>query len=225
MMALALFLAAAATPADLSAGPGRAVMRDFAECMARNHSREAKELVGIDHSAILSRDQMKLFKSGCLSGTAAASLRGGHALYRFALAEALLHREYRKKLPSDPSLAAPITHPILAANAPMAANWVAWGGLAERWPAFRDKARAFSVVSAFGDCVVRAAPGKAWMLLTTDISSPDEKAAIARLQPAMGSCVPSGAQIELSPNNIRGTIALNYYRLLQAPRAAQGASR
>ncbi len=212
-----LFLAAAA-PVPVTTSQSREVMRDFAECMVRSYNRDARTLVAIDDTAILTPAQTQLFRSECLRRTGASMLKGSHSLYRFALAEALLHRDYRKAPPPNPALAAPIDHPIFAANAAQPATYKPTGATA--WPDFRDRARAYSVVSAFGDCVVRAGPAKAWALLQTKVSSPAEKAALAGLAPEMGSCVPAGAKIELSPNNIRGSIALNYYRLSLAPRAA-----
>ena len=224
MIGLAFLLAA--TPLfDLSSPHSRGVMAEFAECMARSYNRDARLLVAIDDASALTPEQRKSFRPECLFKTKASALRGGHALYRYALAEALIRRDYRKTLPPDPALAAPITHPILAADAPMPSTWAASGSSADQWSAFRDRGRAYSVVSAFGDCVVRAAPAKSWALLQTKVTSAAEKAAMAGLSAEMGSCVPAGTKIELSPNNIRGTIALNYYRLSQAPRAASGGTR
>lgn len=220
---ISLLLLAAAAPIPVTTSQSRAVMRDYAECMARSYNRDARELVSIDDTAVITPAQIKMFRSDCLARTGASMLKGSHSLYRFALAEALLRRDYRKAGPPNPALAAPIDHPIFAANASPPANWDRWPDAAARWPDYRDRARAYSVVSAFGDCVVRAGPAKTWALLQTKVASAEEKAALAALAPEMSSCVPAGAKIELSANNIRGTVALNYYRLSQAPRAAAAA--
>ncbi|MEO7411259.1 MAG: hypothetical protein ABIU10_08070 [Sphingomicrobium sp.] len=217
---ISLLLLAAAAPIPVTTSQSREVMRDYAECMARSYNRDARVLVAIDDTAVVTPAQLKMFRSDCLSRTGASMLKGSHSLYRFALAEALLRRDYRKAGPPNPALAAPIDHPIFAASATPPSTWVEEVDSQTRWPGYRDRARAYSVVSAFGDCVVRAGPAKAWALLQTKVASAPEKAALAALAPEMGSCVPAGAQIELSPNNIRGTVALNYYRLSQAPRAA-----
>lgn len=68
-----------------------------------------------------------------------------------------------------------------------------------------------------GECVVRSAPGSVEALLRTPIASPQEDAALRALHMALGRCVAQGATYSLSPEVVRGTLALAYYRLAHAP--------
>jgi hypothetical protein len=86
-----------------------------------------------------------------------------------------------------------------------------------------QQAQAFAYVSRFGECVVRANPEGARALLGTTADSPEETAAFATLSNALGNCLESGQKIELSKVALRGTIAVNYYRLATVARSLASA--
>ena len=86
------------------------------------------------------------------------------------------------------------------------------------------QAQAFAYASRFGECVVRANPEGARDLLGTASDTPQETAAFAGLSNALSNCLESGQKIELSKVALRGTIAVNYYRLATAARALASAA-
>jgi hypothetical protein len=68
--------------------------------------------------------------------------------------------------------------------------------------------------------VVRIAPQDAKTLLATVPDNVEETVRFKALQPAMGRCLPEGATLKFGRTTLRGTIAVNYYRLAMAARAA-----
>lgn len=71
------------------------------------------------------------------------------------------------------------------------------------------------VLSRIGECVVRADTGNARNLLSTAVGSEDEIVAIQTLMPALSGCIQDGS-MKMNPEQVRGTVALNLYRLTTA---------
>jgi hypothetical protein len=53
-------------------------------------------------------------------------------------------------------------------------------------------------------------------------NSPEEASQFAAMQQSLGACLPAGQQLKFGKLDLRGTIAVNYYRLAKA---AAGAAR
>ena len=79
--------------------------------------------------------------------------------------------------------------------------------------------RAFFTIGVSVLIVWPSAAGS-FALLKTAVESDEEKAALGALAPALPGCVKKGEQLSVNRFNLRGTIALNFYRLAQAPRFA-----
>jgi len=220
MLALALALAVAG-PRDLSTEDSREVMRDFSRCMAKHHAKEATAIVNWDPTDQTPEGFSRLFKSDCLprGGISGLEMRGKLTHYRYALAEALLHRAYDDAMPAGVATAEPLKHPAIPAGAPLP---VRWRGDAAGWQEQVALSQAYAYVSAFGECLVRTAPDRAWALLKTEVVSKGEQAALEALAPAMSGCVSKGQQVELNKFNVRGSIALNFYRLAMTTRGGTG---
>lgn len=73
-------------------------------------------------------------------------------------------------------------------------------------------------ISAFGECVVRANPAGALQLLRSGVLTPEENSAFGALAPAFSQCLNDGQKLTLNKAGVRGTIALNHYRLADALR-------
>jgi hypothetical protein len=211
ILALALALAAAG-PRDLSTEDSRELMRDFSRCMAKRHGKDATAIVNWEPASQLPEGFYRLFKSDCLprGGISGLQMRGKLTQYRYALAEALLLRAYGDAMPAGLANAGPLTHPAIPVGAPIPAKW---RGDAAEWQEQVALSQAYAYVSAFGECVARAAPDQAWALLKTEVVSREEQVALAALAPAMSGCISKGQQVELNKFNVRGSIALNFYRL------------
>jgi hypothetical protein len=84
----------------------------------------------------------------------------------------------------------------------------------------------FSYLSKYGECVVRYDAAGAKSLLLTAPDSEGETARFTDIQRALGVCLGEGAKLSFGRVALRGTIAINYYRLAHAAGAgASAASR
>jgi len=72
---------------------------------------------------------------------------------------------------------------------------------------------------SFGECTVRANPSGARDLMKTRINSKEEIAAIQAMLPAFNSCTEQGVTLRPDLTRLRGVVAVNYYRLANAPKA------
>ena len=81
----------------------------------------------------------------------------------------------------------------------------------------------FSYLSRYGECVVRADPAGSRALLAAKPETPEEASRFAALRLALATCLPEGHTLEFGKLALRGTIAVNYYRLAKA--AAAGVAK
>ena len=70
-------------------------------------------------------------------------------------------------------------------------------------------------IMLLGECVVRAAPAPSRAFVETAFGSPEERAAVLLLAPALQHCVGAGS-VKLLPQQLRGALAYNYMRLAVA---------
>lgn len=141
---------------------------------------------------------------------------------RYTLADALFRAQ-----PTAGPLTIPATLPMLAHPTFKEAEYQAavakernkrkLADLATR----RSRSLARILLSDFGECVVRANPAGAHALLRANVLTPEEDRAFVSLQPAFGQCLYEGQTLAMNKAMLRGTIALNHYRLAQVTRQAQ----
>jgi hypothetical protein len=220
------FAAATAAPKqfDMSAEDSRLVVRDFARCEVKIAKKPSIELVEANPSqwpgtklpvvapqCLPQRTDLTL--SDLFWGTGGFALRGRMTHFRYALAEALLHQTYRKAPPVILASAAALDHSPIPAGSPKPA---AWNSGDDDWQKAVAQSQVDAQASAFGECVVRGSPAEAWALLNTDVASPAEMSAFKALTPALAGCMTKVGMMPKGKFNVRGTIALNYYRLAQA---------
>jgi hypothetical protein len=201
---------------DASPAVSRAVMAEFAGCVVRRKHDVAAEVVLDPSQQLGSEDNKGLFISDCMPS--GARMRAKAAQMRYGLAEALVLADV-KAAPADLSDVAPLQHPPFV-DASMPAAVAADPERVARWQAFAEAARAYASLAPIGECVVRANPAGSFALLKTAVESDEEKAALGAIAPALPGCVKKGEQLSVNRFNLRGTIALNFYRLAQAPRVA-----
>jgi hypothetical protein len=232
-----LLAAAAAAPgqpsdSDYSTKETRALMHAYARCVVRQQARKAAEalLADVPNDVILKRYRMLVIGS-CLTREvhAAARMRFAGDLYRYALADALVNRELRSRPVPDLSAVPPLVHRTVSAPPPVRPE----GGSANAQILYRktqeayDRAVVFVFLSRYGECIVRADAAGSKALLLTAPDSPEEATRFAALGPALASCLPEGHRITFGKAALRGSIAINYYRLAHAaaaapPKAARG---
>jgi hypothetical protein len=148
---------------------------------------------------------------------------------RYALADALVRREFAAG--SVPSLkdAAALHHPEYdeAEHAPRQGKKLRPTELKEMED-HRAQHMAATFLGKFGECVVRADTARSYSLLMSKATSSEEKAAFNSLMSNFSSCFPAGQKLAFGRSTLRGTIALNFYRMAHGPRvvaAPAGAAR
>lgn len=76
-----------------------------------------------------------------------------------------------------------------------------------------------------GECAVRANATGARNLLKTKLNSKDELQAVNAMTPAFAGCLPKGLQFRPNLTTLRGMVAVNYYRLANAPKVQSKGER
>ena len=136
--------------------------------------------------------------------------------YRYALAGALLARDYPSGVPAEVAQAPELPH-----DPPEVLDETTLPKDAKRAEAVRNAfmlRRATWVMDTIGDCATRQNPTAAYALVRSEVGSPAERAAFATLNPAIGGCLPDQATVRFAPGTLRGAVALNLYRLAHSVR-------
>ncbi len=132
-------------------------------------------------------------------------------LFLYAVADALVGSAKRLSLGDLPQRA---RVKLLTPTLPPGASF------ASMPPKARQQLIAELTLPVFSECVVRSAPGSVEALLRTGIASQQEAATLSALGGSLGACVAQGVTYSLSPEALRGNLALAYYRLAHAPMLA-----
>lgn len=226
--ALAL-LAAAAPQADAAATKeSRMTQVRYGECVIAREYKAAREFVlnPLLEEPALQRLTAKVTDGKCLIKSAPSSLGSVRMRFpldtmRFSLAEALVRREFAAGPVMGIEAAAPLSQLRFdpAFYEPKPGQKLSPKEL-EDLKFRRDYRLARAFLGEFGECVVRANPAASHALLLTSPVTPEESRAFNSLSAVFGNCIAGGPNMSLDKSVIRGTVALNYYRLAHAPRIA-----
>ena len=144
-------------------------------------------------------------------------MKFGGDLYRYALANALVNADFAKKADVDFEDRLPLAHIAVPAQSVLDASLHGIKSMRKRQQAQADFRESVGVawLSRFGECVVRQAPTKARAWLLTPINVAEETSRINDLRSAFSECLGEGT-LKFNRVTMRGTVALNYYRLAMA---------
>jgi hypothetical protein len=209
--------AAAAPDSDYSAKETRKIIYDYAKCVVGHRAGQASValLSNVDNNMFVRR-YSGLIDGDCLHMNAKASFPGD--LYRYALADALVEREYANAPVPDLSNVPPIDWgPVPQEPAPLPPN------ASKHQKSEYEKAhQAFDAVASkraldvYGECVVRGNPAAAKALLLTQPETAAEDNGFDALRPTLGECLPEGRTLTFGKFVLRGVIAVSYFRLAHA---------
>jgi len=199
-------------------------MHAYAKCVVRRQPAKASEAIAanLDNAVILRKYPM-LLSPDCLGNAARedVSMRFGGDLYRYALADALVNRELAAWTVADLAGVPGLVHRDPGqAPAQMTASGKRLGkrtyaaALAEY-----EEQSAYAYLSRYGECVVRSDGEGAKALLLTGPDTPQETAAFDRLRPVFAHCLTEGRTLRFGRTTLRGSIAINFYRLAHSTRA------
>ena len=199
----------------------------FAACVLKKHRSEAKQYVlGIEDVEMTRKLVEKVADGDCLLNasrasewSSAVSMHFPGDLMKYTLADALIRSELPTGPIADLQKVAPLSHTGLDP----ARLWSDRRWKDEAIQKAREERQVYDQVSQFGECIVRADVADSYALFLTSPSSREEAAVFGRLGPALADCLGGGQTIAFQKATLRGTIALNYYRLALAPRVQQAA--
>jgi hypothetical protein len=216
---------AAAPYSDYSTKETRALMHAYAKCVIKRQPAKAAEaiLANVDNSTILKRYPM-LLSGECLGNAARENvqMRFTGDLYRYALADALVNRELAGWTVPD---LAPVPHLAHRDPGEPPARVTAKGrrigkrNYAAALDAY-EREVGYAYLSRYGECIVRSDPKGTKALLLTGPDAPAETAAFNALRPAFQACLTEGRTLRFGRVALRGSVAINFYRLAHTARAA-----
>ena len=203
----------------------RDVQARYGECVVNRNYATARQFVlepNPDDKG-WRRAISKVADSDCL--VKAANAPGGVEMkfpvdtMRYALADALVRREFSSAPVASIKQAAPLVQPKLDESdyQPKPGKKVKPSQL-KNLKELREKRIGLIFLAGFGECLVRQNPDRAHFLLMAKPASREEVAAFKALNREFADCLPSGNTLSFGRATLRGTIAMNYYRLAHAPR-------
>ena len=218
-----LALASAAAVDEWDSKETRAVQLRYGECVVKKRQSAARNFVLTPdlEKGDLRRHIQMVGDPECLVAAAENGVEMKFPLdtMRYALADALVRKEFSLVAPPSLKNAGAIDQPDFddAKYQPKPgkqAKKKELDELAEK----RIKRLALIYLAQYGECVVRAAPDQSRTLLLATPDTPEESAAFAALKPELGGCVVEGQSLKFNKATLRGTIAMNFYRLTYAAR-------
>jgi Ni/Co efflux regulator RcnB len=199
--------------ANLTATERRLIGYQFAECLVGKHQKLTQDYVLETVERDKVDDRFRMFSDfDCIPDyykNELTRLRMGYIGGRFNFAEILLKVE-QPAIP-DNFIDVPFLEHLDPAKE-MESN---------KTQKLSDKERAVALqrltgeaaMSRIGECTVRGDLANSKALLATAIGTPEELAAVQNLVPAVSRCIQNGS-VKILPEQLRGSIALNLYRLL-----------
>jgi hypothetical protein len=209
--------------ADYSTRETRALTHAYARCVVKRQPAKASQAIAgnVSTGAIL-RDYPMLIRPECLTRETRQQtrMRFGGDLYRYALADALVNRELAAQPAPDLETVPRLDHHD-AGERPQPVDSKGRKMSKRKLDAALESYKrdvAFAFLSRYGECVVRVDSAGAKALLMTAPDSSEEAAGFAALRPALARCLPEGETLRSGKAALRGSVAINYYRLAYAAR-------
>jgi hypothetical protein len=207
----ALLTPSAVAAQDLSGQQVREVGQRYATCVIRRAPNEARRFLVVP-------GKRPPVIGDCLNEAARGmgnEMRFPGAMYRYAMAEALIVRDYTAGLPDGVAAATP---PAREEPETLDEAKLPKGKRGEEVRQRFVRAQGFHVLDTLTECVARTNPQGSLALLKTGLGNTGETAAFAALKPAIAGCLPPGQTVNFNRTVLRGSLAFNLYRLAYAVR-------
>jgi len=204
----------------------RPVLAAFAKCNVKKNPALAREFILSNRNYWVDGRFRNLVLPECLGevmgGLSFARLQLTSPVLWYIIADALVSMDLQRFNPDNLRNAAPL--PDLVIEPPkMFENGHAAAPMMT--PESFAAAKNDLALVKYGECVVRADPHGSQRLLASKINSKEEGAALTALLPAFGACLDKGRQLGSSRLVLRGIIAVNYYRLANAPQVVPSTAK
>ncbi len=207
----------------------RALVAGYGDCIVKREPARASAAIvaGLGSNDMLRR-YPQLLQQSCVPGQLGdvVQVTFSDDQYRYAIADALVRRELAAVPPPTLDDVAPLAHGGPTAPPKIDARGRPLAGRALQAATHSyDKQRAANYLWRYGECVVRVDPAAAKALLMTEPASKEENARLSAMGTALGTCLGEGKSLEFGKADLRGTIAVNYYRLAHAARTGRVTER
>jgi hypothetical protein len=212
-------------------GPDLENVRSYAACTVRNfHDRSQKLVLADVDNKTMERKFGDIYPSAALGYVANCeelelrfrTVNIDPDAFRASVAEFLVTKDIGQSLLKDFLAVPPLTH--LQVESDQSYQDRLSAAKSDKRRASIKKSRDLYVsrrwLSVYGECVVRKDATTTRDLLTAKPGSTDESSAILRIKPALGDCLLQGASLTFDRSTLRGTIAINYYRLAMSGRTS-----
>lgn len=230
ILTLLLPAAVAAAPRpDFTVKDTRVVAYDYATCIVKRKAQQAREVILANHDngvimkkypALMSGDCLVNATRGKTSGSVQMKFNGD--FIRYGLADALFAAELAAVPPRALAEVARLEHAVVDESAYLPEPGKKLNKRrADKLQRARAIATGSAALSRFGECVVRVDSRNSHAMLTAKPSTPEETRAFATLRTAFSTCLSEGSTFTTNRMMMRGTIAINYYRLAFAPLASK----
>lgn len=220
-LAVAMMTASTAAAFGANEAETRRVVRDYSRCVVKSHGNTAsKALITDSGNGAIEHLYPELIDGGCLSSVAGAvQLKFGGDLFRYGLAEALVSTRLVDDATTTFADRLPLAHLPMPDRVEFDAAMAEAKGNRQRDEAQKKYSRQVAIawLSRYGECIARQEPVKARYWLLTAADSSEEISRINDLRPAFSTCLGEGT-IKFNRTTMRGTVAINYYRLALATR-------
>ena len=204
---------------------------DYATCTVRNYHNRARDLILADlDNAAMERKFSDIYTSkpiAFIPGCRELFLRPRQGiaidpdLFRASLATVLVRKDFGAATFTVFDGVAPLSHRVVESDAQFRTRLDAVHSdqPRARMKLERDKDLTRVWLSQFGECAARRNPlaSKEWLLAAP--GSQDDAAAVSKLTPDFGACLAAGETLAFPKDVLRGTLAINYYRLAMAESA------
>ncbi|NJM49690.1 MAG: hypothetical protein HC843_01320 [Sphingomonadales bacterium] len=204
-------------PFKLSDTEARLVLHDFASCSVDGNKSVARQLALMHPLDPLLHDTAnKLTDRECLETRyiAKTRLKFMPVSLRYTIAEALIHKEMKQYFPAKfdgvPALDHGEAPKINTESLPVEPEKKKAALLGFEWE-FQNW-----VIDSLGECAVRQAVPQSRQLVDTRPGSKAEKEALVVMEGYFAKCRPQGLALTMNEFDMRGAVAVNYYRLALA---------
>ena len=199
----------------------RKIHSAYGTCVVRrNHDISVRLVIeGLDNARVI-KNYPGLIDGDCLVKVAnsrnSIGLHLPGEMLRYSIADALVAKDLASPELTDLERVAPLRH-LSVEDLQFAAGRKPRSAEAQQSAIDLREGEIF--MSKFGECVVRADPLHAHQFLRASVATAEESSALKLLAGALTKCAPGGASFKVNRTMMRGTIAVNYYRLATAPRS------
>jgi hypothetical protein len=204
-------------PAQWPIDQSRPILADFGACAVKRAPDLARTFILRSETVSFDSRYLSLFNPSCFTNAlihnsvlSTTKLEMSKWRGRTMIAAALVNQDLANFDASQIRFAGPISRLTIPAKM-----------LAASTPKEKEQLlqeRQAVALEALAECVVRANPTGAQVLLRSKLNSDEEMRAIQGLMPDLDSCLNKGSQFKLDRGSLRGAVAFDFYRLAYAPR-------